>query len=142
MTDGRARRRRAQTDQQQIDRVRSQLGQMGAWLRRRYIQLGRLGRDDAVSFVVVVPPNAALGHVESISGDVSEYLKGYVENPGGWKSSIDPDDPTPDGFIFWGSDCHSCENTTHGTMICDSCGSDEHTLPLYIANQQQQEITE
>lgn len=37
---------------------------------------------------------------------------------------------------FWGSDCvleGGCEgNTTPDDMCCDSCGSDEHTVPLYV----------
>lgn len=36
------------------------------------------------------------------------------------------------GLHFWGSDCSACEgNATCGSMVCDWCGSEEHTVALY-----------
>lgn len=35
-------------------------------------------------------------------------------------------------YRFWGSECTDCGNATHGTMVCDECGTDDSTKPLWI----------
>lgn len=42
----------------------------------------------------------------------------------------------PPGLEWWGSDCvlpGGCSgNATPESMTCDSCGSYEHTVPMYV----------
>lgn len=33
---------------------------------------------------------------------------------------------------FWGSECTECGNATPGKMRCDDCGSDAHTVALWM----------
>jgi rRNA maturation endonuclease Nob1 len=40
--------------------------------------------------------------------------------------------PTEVTLRVWGSECLACGNATCGSDCCDSCGSSEHTTPLYI----------
>lgn len=33
---------------------------------------------------------------------------------------------------WWGSECRACLNATPEEMVCDSCGSDEFTVALWV----------